>query len=268
MRKAFFAYQQSNIGTWEPVIFYDSIPTAGSGAKSKEDIPVLSNTAPVATTDDGETFLGFAELQLMFPLDADKRLQNETIRTRINKLRRKSMVRPVEGFQTAQGKFFETEAQADLYENGFILRDILRDMAKTKNPMATTDAVDALVGDVLDALKINYEVAARYLEAVKKLAEAQERPAGAVPDAGGHVEDAGLRAGSQSTDVKDGQSTPGNQADDPSLRDETGDEVGGETITQDELASAGGALEQRTVRDVIESGKRRSTKKVAKDAEG
>jgi hypothetical protein len=256
-RKAFFCYEQTTHGIWSPVVHYDEIiDPMSKETKPSRTVPILIERTYMG---DSEIAVSFATLQALYPLDADKALQNESIRSRLNQFRRKPVVRPVEGFQTSQGEFFDTENKANLYENGFILRMAFAGMIKGAMPELATDAVEGAVTAILEEIKANHETVTRYCDAVAMLNEDADAAAKARADGEGASEPDRVSDSGEEADEVDGHAAAHLTEDGASIRSASGSRVDGEATTEAEPERSGKVVEPAPVRPNGNAGKRRKT---------
>lgn len=136
--KYFFCYEQGASGIWSPVLYHGSPP-----ARQQRNA-----TALVAYDSPEEP--SFYTLQQLFPIE-----------------RYIEVVRPVEGFQTKDGKFFDDERSATVHETTFELASEFYKRATlwpAIEPLA--DKVkDEIIEQGLLFLRENRDVILRYLEA-------------------------------------------------------------------------------------------------------
>lgn len=110
MRRAWFCYEHNFAMRYSPVIYYDELPVRMHGKVTHRVQVVEITNLPVGV--DGE--FSFAQLQDLYPLQI-----REDSAIRENK--EKEMSRPVSGFLTSQGQFFDTKEEADFYDAAYEL---------------------------------------------------------------------------------------------------------------------------------------------------
>lgn len=237
----YFGYEQQQFGSWAPVVFHDIPPTLHVTTAIREAI--VEHT-PWQLIDTAEAALSLSVLQKLYPLDADKLLKNETIR-RNEEERKRKMVRPVEGFLTTQGKWFDTEAKANLYETNVILREVISEEAKNFLKTTDVDEVTDAVTAILDLIKAHHVVVMEYVNAVREVIKQTELR----PD----------EAESQGGNGVGGQTTTDNSSDGTPVWELEGSPVVDETTTKTTAVSDGEGLEPSTVPLKPVSSKRRRT---------
>lgn len=109
-RRAWFCYEHNFAMHYSPVIYYDELPIKMQG-KDMHRVQVVEITdLPVGV--DGE--FSFAQLQDLYPLQ----IREDSA---IREDKEKEMSRPVSGFLTSQGQFFDTKEEADFYDAAYEL---------------------------------------------------------------------------------------------------------------------------------------------------
>jgi len=255
MRNAFFCYERTTHGLWSPVVHHDEIiDSMSKEARPERTVPIRILSQHMG---DSEIAVSFATLQALYPLDADKALQNESIRSRLNQFRRKPVVRPVEGFQTSQGEFFDTENKANLYENGFILRMAFAGMIKGAMPELATDAVEGAVTAILEEIKANHETVTRYCDAVAMLNEDADAAAKARADGEGASESDRVSDSGEEADEVDGHAAAHLTEDGASIRSASGSRVDDEATTEVDPQGSREVVEPVPFRPNRFTGKRR-----------
>lgn len=233
--KVFFGYELWFDGRWVPIIYTDRTPTPLAKESIREHTPWIQ-------LHPDDVMFSIPLLQRLYPLDTDKALQNELIE-RTKQERMKKMARPVEGFLTSQGKFFDTEAKANLFETNLMLRDILRDQFSAFTPETITS--------ILDLIKVHHELVSEYIQAVKTVigqTQADGQGRGATGTAQGV---------SEVRDEVDGQTTVDNPPNDPPLWEQEGIQVGDEAVAEAATVDDGETVELGAVRNPSSSSKRR-----------
>lgn len=78
------------------------------------------------------------------------------------------MVRPVDGYVTATGTFFESERDANLYESRYNIEIILRQMLGRADVLAdwTDVEIKTAIDELIDTFKANHVAFREYLDAV------------------------------------------------------------------------------------------------------
>jgi hypothetical protein len=223
-RKAWFCFE-SVFGKWSPVIYYDEEPSKEyhRSVFEKEHTPYILIPAEFIAGD--EVFVSFHELQSMLQIPTPP----PTL-----PIEEPVMVRPVEGYITSQGQYFDTEAKATLYEAGFDLRNAFHKaivaFSLEQNQALPTETVETAVSLILDVLKAEHETAIKYLTAVGTVSRADA--------VGGHS------ASDTPQDVQSISSVPGESMDESAA-------------AKDEFAPDGSLVEQPALQQQHKSSKRR-----------
>lgn len=153
----YFCYEMSITGQWSPVLYHGERP-------QRQHRPA---TALVAYDSPEEP--SFATLMRIFP----RIVEEETV----------EMVRPVEGFQTKDGKFFDDERSATVHETTYELSSAFYKQATLwpgVNSLAD-NIKDDIVEAALQFLRDNRETVVRYLEASERQEEVEETTEATTP---------------------------------------------------------------------------------------
>lgn len=117
MRDAWFCYEMTFDGSFVPVIYYDEYPKKSAGGKENTPDRLQIIKIPYNSAQpDGEYSL--SQLQKLYP--NPKGLQKREL-SLIDNRQEKQMARMVTGYMSSQGQFFDTAAQADLYDASYEL---------------------------------------------------------------------------------------------------------------------------------------------------
>lgn len=200
--KAWFCYERDFADRPVPVIYYDELPSTSAGGK--ENIRKRSQIVEISHLPkgpDGE--YSFAELLHLYPLlksNGDNGIVND---------KEKNMSRPVSGFLTSQGQFFETQQEADFYDATYELnRAATRAVAEhggfdAEQADSIAEGIKAFIGD-------NEKVIREYLNA---------RAALTTDGSASHVQ-------------VDGSTAEDNPTDDPSIRSSSDTQLDEEAPTE------------------------------------
>jgi len=155
LRKAFFAYQLSFSGKWCPVILYDEDPRVRQHVNGKETKPTFLNITPIDQQflSEDEVTISFSQLQKLYPPPLTKETSGDT-----------TMVRPVQGFVTSQGKYFDDQKEADYYEASFELNATLFKLLVDRYGLSKDDAA-SICQQIIDDLWSNRKIIEEYLNA-------------------------------------------------------------------------------------------------------
>lgn len=222
-RKAWFCYEGDN---QSPVIYYDFLPTTSVNGKEtvkkKKQVVEISHLLDV----DGKAPPLFM-LVKDYPMSKvlDERLKKPERNGSINQQETK-MVRPVSGFQTSQGTFYETEREAVLFEASFALHEAVTDAVAAFGVDRNEPLFETFVDGVKDFVSHNEKVVKDYLEA--KAAFTVERDG-----------ELAAKYGSKKDDGLDGQSAGDSAVDDPSVRSEDNQQVDSPPDAEDQSSTTG-----------------------------
>jgi hypothetical protein len=163
--KFFFGYEKNALGNWGPVLYHKEAPKVKDGYTLSSNGPMKEATAFVAIEADEEPSFGLLTKQYPPPQEIE-------------------MVRPVEGFRTKDGQFFETEWEAEIHETVFILTDNFRRFVGEKElAFFSPDQQDTAVLRGLEFILENGDTIRRYLDAHSADTPAME-PEPDIPDNG------------------------------------------------------------------------------------
>lgn len=216
---SFFSYQQSFDGTWIPVIT-SLHPNQLSFANGKEGRFVHVQVHEI--TDDSLTL---DQLQDLYPLnDPLKKGRNNAI----NKMEGRTMSRPVTGFLSAHGQFFEDETDADFFDAAHELTRICDKFAfSLSNALLDGNMSPKEASNEL-SIFIKKETTAiqQYINALNAVHDRDSKKAG---------DNESLRPAST-----------GLSEDDERIRDEDNTEMDSSTATEDDTTDAGTKVKQKT----------------------
>lgn len=181
-RRVWFGYELDHSNRPTPVLFYDDPPPKSHGKR-----PIVQ----VVELDEPQATFSFYSLCVIYPYIP----QQETLQSTPTVVSSKelNMTRPVNGYMTKQGKFFESEAEANFYEAAYALN---KAAATGVVALGVTgeENVEETIKAIVDFIAFNRDLVTEYLRAR------------------GTLED------EQTDHVVDGQSTEDNPPDDPSIR--------------------------------------------------
>lgn len=152
-RKAWFCYEQDQSNQPVPVIFYDEIPTSAGKRKILQSWEIPEEIA--------ET-LSFKALQDMYPYFSQQETLQYTTNPVVSEQMETQMTRPVEGFLTSQGKFFESKLDADLYEARYNLNSAIAKAAFSIGVVGQ-DNINHAVETFVGFINSNTEVIEAYI---------------------------------------------------------------------------------------------------------
>ena len=207
-RRVWFGYELDHSNKPTPVLFYDDPPP-----KSHGKCPIVQ----VVELEAPQSELSFRSLCVIYPYLP----QQETLQTTTSVVssKEKQMTRPVEGFMTKQGKFFETEAEANFYEAAFALNKAAATAAVALG-VSGEENVEEAVKALINFIAFNRDLVTDFIGARRALEEQQTR------------------------DAMDGQPAFDNTADDPSVWDEPDTQVAETPSTETQSQTTGEPPEQ------------------------
>src|SRR5690606_19959764 len=128
-------------GKWSPVLYHGEMP---------KRVQKVITTEPVEIREDHEPSFGYLIKQFPPPQEEIK------------------MVRPIEGFTTKDGKFFENEDEATIHEVVFELTGNFRDFVKeTSFEQIDPQTQDYLILQEMQFISENEEAVQRSLNAIR-----------------------------------------------------------------------------------------------------
>lgn len=206
-RKAWFCYELDQANQPVPCIYYDEPPLRSHGKR---------RIVAEFTLNDIEVTMSFASLCVIYPYKES--IDNSNAVVIPSKQEKQDMSHPVSGYLTSQGKFFETSAEAELYEARYILNkattQAVMDIGVRGEPEIAA-AVDAIVSFINQ----NDELINNYLFA-RRILGSQSSPNGL-----------------------DGSAETNLPSDDPSLRDTSSGELASPPTTETVPSTAGAVSE-------------------------
>ncbi len=145
----FFCYEKQTTGNWTPVLYHNHPPAIKEGRLLTSNGLLNEVTTPVEIKEDFEPSISMLAKQ--FPREEPK------------------MVRPVEGFQTTTGKFFEDEIDAIRSETAYALTTAFQEAAKQYPMLQDLDGTlkDEIVLQGLKFMLANKSEIMRYLNTFK-----------------------------------------------------------------------------------------------------
>jgi len=209
--KVWLAWEEDFANRPVPVLYYGAVPS--SSTNGKESIRVRLKVVDVSHIErgaDGEVSLSAAAK--LYPL-------KDGSSGAIIKEKEIAVVRPVSGFLSANGKFFDTEGEAEFYDAAYNLNNIATGAVGTMD--VPNEDFAKYLSDQLIAFIQQYENDIyEYITARRNL-------------------DREASARDKKPAELDGQSTGDNPVDDPRVRGEDTVRVGDETSAQDNTERAG-----------------------------
>lgn len=206
MRRAWFCYELS-FGRPCPVIYYDEYPPKlfpKEATPQRLQIVEISHLIPQV---DGEYSL--SEMQQLYPIS--KVLQKETSDANV-KTKEQQMARPVSGYQTSQGNFFETEEEANLFEATYELDMVTTaSVRKQFGDETTQEHVEVISTGLRGFIEDNEKIIREFLDARAAFTQSENHK----------------------RDEMDRPTTKDNTTDDPSLRGVSDSGVAAEPITEE-----------------------------------
>ena len=161
MTKYFFCYQKGIGDKWSPILYHREMPAVKDGYLMSANGQLCQVTRPVVIEQDAEPSFGFLEKKYPPP-------QKEV-----------EMPRPVEGFKTNDGKFFETEDEAIIHEATSELAENFYKLVSTTDFVGLTAPMqDQIVAHALRFLYENREAVRRYIDAKKRISTEELRSDG------------------------------------------------------------------------------------------
>lgn len=144
----YFFYEKNSLGKWSPVLYHGEKPKIKDGYTTSVNGQQKQATVPVEIREEFEPSFGF--LMKQFPPPQEQ-----------------IMVRPIEGYKTKDGKFFENEKDATIHEVVYELTGALREFLKeTVFEETPPEAQDEFVLRGLQFVSENAETVRRYLDAI------------------------------------------------------------------------------------------------------
>lgn len=129
------------------------------------------------------------------------------------------MTRPVEGFMTKQGKFFESENEANFYEAAYALNKAAATGVVALG-VSGEENVEEAVKAIINFISVNRELVTEYIHTRRTLEDERTR------------------------DAMDGQPAFDNSADDPSIRSESDIQMDETPSTETQSQTTGEPPEQ------------------------
>lgn len=214
IRDAWFCYEKNFAGKYIPVIYYDEPPAKSmNGKENTPDRIQVIKVPEISTETDGEYSL--ITLQKLYP--NLKLLQKESSSV-IDKEKEKEMARPVNGYMSSQGQFFDTEAQADLYDATYELTQAATAAVRKEfGDDRSQEDINTIADGIRSFITENERVIREYLDARTAITK----------DASGDA--AGM----------DRSPTGDNPSDDTSIRGESDTRLEGGEGTEDQSPATG-----------------------------
>ena len=151
----FFGYEKSQVGKWSPVLYHNERPKRIHQPVSTELVEIREEFEP-----------SFGYLIKKYPPP------QEEIK----------MVRPIEGFTTKDGKFFEDESSAIIHETVYELTGKLREFLKgSVFEQMPEEAQDEFILKGLQFISENEPTVRRYLDVVNRTSTVESSEEAAVP---------------------------------------------------------------------------------------
>lgn len=206
MRKAWFCYEFVHEERPAPVVYYDYLPVAS--ASGKENIKPRVQLVEIShLTELNQPIPSLITLSNMYPYKPPLKIPHQDAKEIV-------MTRPVSGFQTSQGKFFDTEEEANLYEASFDLNEATTAAVRSFEPETIGDfpIEDSLVKGITSFIASNEKLISKYLNARAAM----------------------LRTTSETSPSVDGPPAVSHTPDDTSVRSEDSTRLDDETTTEGE----------------------------------
>ena len=215
-RRAWFCYELNFANRPTPVIYYDDPPPRMFPKEATPRRLQVVEISDLSPEPDGEH--SFAVLQKLYPLS--KVLQKETSDA-IVQSKEKQMARPVTGYQTSQGNFFETEEEANLFEATYELDMVTTaSVRKQFGDETTQEHVEVISTGLRSFIENNEKVIREFLDARAAFTQAQRTEAAPM----------------------DRPSTEDNSSDDPQLRSEDNPRLEDTTTAEEKSPRSGKKL--------------------------
>lgn len=200
-RRAWFAYEMNFDECYQPVIYYDELPAKPLGSRRERHNRILTVEITHLLPDENDP--PFAQLQVLYPL----KIREETVIREERK--EKQMARPVQGFLTSQGKFFDTKEEADFYDASYEL-DVAIIKAAESLGIEDDAQTQSISKGIRDFITANAATIEELLSTRKALANVGK------------------------SDELDGPTADHNPTDDPPVRDEADSPVAQAAPTEDQ----------------------------------
>lgn len=148
--KFFFCYEKV-LGKWSPVLYHHNEPQWKDGYIMSLNGQQQPATRPVAVEAEQEPT--FASLMKRYPPPHEEQ----------------KMVRPIEGFRTKDGKFFENEDDATLHEVVSDLTNNLREyMGEDMTANLPGEVQDEVILNILRFIGENKDHVSRYIDVIRR----------------------------------------------------------------------------------------------------
>lgn len=160
MRKAFYCEEINFAGQFIPVIYYDELPT--SSVNGKEGIRQRRNIHDISELVEGDEYPGsILFLQKLYNPPPPKK--------------EKPMARPVKGFLSATGQFYDTLAEAEFHDASNEIFDSMRKIVAQQFPNATSEQISEIVDFMVREIYKNKDIIRDFINTKEKLLDPKEK---------------------------------------------------------------------------------------------
>lgn len=163
-RKAFLCYEKNNRGGFSPSIVYDELTKSTQGKENNRNYVATFDVSHHVDPDTQEVSFSFASLQVMYP--PEKPLINDRTNPK-EKERRQEMARPVSGYLSSTGQFFDTVEEAEFFDASFELQHKLLSHALLQTSDMTPEHFMEILTDIQPEL-VDYVTTKKRLEALNE----------------------------------------------------------------------------------------------------